>query len=186
MSTIYKFFYTALALSMTLFVYAVNNDYIIKEILDDCGCFETATWVNIYISPFWSYVVYLLLMALGAFALSFVSRYLPSISIEEGNVKTIEPAGEGMMLTYFGLFFFALSVHSVHALIISFVLLLACILFSNVYMYNPIFSLIFYRFYYITLPSGKKCLLISREKFESGDKVKFDKVYKLNEFTYID
>ena len=121
-----------------------------------------------------------------AFLLQCASTFMPNIDMPKGNITSIEPASDGMMITYFGLFFFALSVNNAQALMITFILLFVCLLFSNVYMFNPLFSITQYKFYYITFKSGKKCLLMSKEKFAYGDNVEFTQLYKLNEFTFID
>ena len=183
---LYKLVYTFLALSMAVFVYAVNKSLSIDRVFDKMGCKDCSVWLSDHIPAVFSYVLYLGVLIGIAFALKHFSRSLTYIDMSEGNVKSIEQASDGMMLTYFGLFFFALSVTNVTALIITFTILLVCVMFSNVYMFNPIFSLILYRFYYITFTNGKKCLLLSRENFEHGDAVKIDRLYKLNEFTYLD
>ena len=182
----YKPLYTLLALSLVFFVYAVNNDLTL-----DCvaGKFEwtcVSQWLKDNIPSYGSYIIYIFILIGLAFLLQRASKLLPNIDMPEGNITSIEPASDGMMITYFGLFFFALSVNNSQALMITFILLLVCLLFSNVYMFNPLFSIIHYRFYSITFDSGKKCLLISKEKFAYGDTVKFEHLYKLNEFTFID
>lgn len=183
---IYKLLYTLLALSMVFEIYAINNHLTLNEVANkikwkcDWQWLENS-WVN-YIS----YLLYIVLLVLFVWILQKnTPRLLPHIN-EIQNISSIEPASDGMMITYFGLFFFALSVEELDSLIIMVLLLLVCLLLSNVYMFNPLFCIIKYKFYYITFASKKKCLLISKEKFEHGDTVKFEKLYKLNEFTYID
>ncbi len=182
----YKPLYTLLALSLVFFVYAVNNDLTLDSV---AGKFEwtcVSQWLKDNIPSYGSYFLYIFILIGLAFLLQCASKLLPNIDMPEGNITSIEPASDGMMITYFGLFFFALSVNNSQALMITFILLLVCLLFSNVYMFNPLFNIIHYRFYYITFDSGKKCLLISKEKFAHGDTVKFERLYKLNEFTFID
>lgn len=137
-------------------------------------------------SEFFSYLIYFLILIVVAVLLVYFLKKLPSLDMPKGKIKTIDPVNDGMMITYFGLFFFALSVTNVLALIITFIILVICVMCSNVYMFNPLFSILRYKFYYITFESGKKCLLLSRENFSFGDDVKFDRLHKLNEFTYID
>lgn len=183
---LYKFFYTALALSMAVFVYVVNKGITLDVVFGKLGWNSSSVWLKTHIPTVISFVIYLVLMIGFAFLLRWASRMLIPTDMAEGAVKIIEPASDGMMITYFGLFFFALSVTNVQALVITFAILLVCVLISNVYMFNPIFSLILYRFYYVTFESGKKCLLLSHENYGYKDEVKFEKLRKLNEFTYID
>lgn len=183
---IYRLSYTLLALSLVFFVYAVNKDLTLNYLVSKLEYPYVSQWLNNNIPSYVSYILYIGILIGLAFLLQYTSRFLPKIDMPEGNIISIEPASDGMMITYFGLFFFALSVNNIQALMITFILLLVCLLFSNVYMFNPLFSIIQYEFYYVTFKSGKKCLLISKEKFTYGDTVKFERLYKLNEFTYID
>ena len=183
---IYRLFYTLLALSLVFFVYAVNNGITLDNIAAKLEWTSVSQWIENYIPSYCSYVLYFSILIGFALLLRYASRTLPYIGIPNGHIISVEPASDGMMITYFGLFFFALSVNTSQALMITFILLLFCLLFSNVYMFNPLFSIIQYRFYYITFKSGKKCLLISKEKFSHGDALVFERLYKLNEFTYID
>lgn len=183
---IYRLFYTLLALSLVFFVYAVNKNLTIDFLASKLEWTCISQFLKDNLPGFYSYVFYIAFLIVMAFLLQYASRFLPKIDMPEGNIISIEPASDGMMITYFGLFFFSLSVNNVQALMITFTLLLVCLLFSNVYMFNPLFGIIQYKFYYITFNSGKKCLLISKEKFSYGDTVKFERLYKLNEFTYID
>lgn len=183
---LYKPLYTFLSLSMVFFVYAVNNGMTLHYVAARFKWIDISQWIENNIPSCGSYILYVFILIGLAYLLQCVSTLLPSIDMPEGNIISIEPASDGMMITYFGLFFFALSVNNVQALMITFILLFVCLLFSNVYMFNPLFSIIQYRFYYITFGSRKKCLLISKEKFAHGDNVKFERLFKLNEFTYID
>lgn len=182
----YKPLYTLLSLSMVFFVYAVNKGLTLHCVAIKMEWTCVSQWLGEKIPSYCSYILYVSILLGLAFLLQCASKFLPNIDMPEGNIASIEPASDGMMITYFGLFFFALSVNNAQALMITFTLLFACLLFSNVYMFNPLFSIIQYRFYYITFESKKKCLLISKEKFAHGDTVKFERLYKLNEFTYID
>lgn len=184
-SIIYRFFYTALALSLSIVVYAVNNGYKLDSLFVWTG-FDFASNLFKSIPPIISYIICIVVLLLLALLMARISRCLTCINISSSSIRLIEPAGEGLMLTYLGLFFFALSVQSGPAMLIIYVLLLICVHISNVYLFNPIFSLIGYKFYYLTFEGGKRCLLISKEKFAHNDTINFEKLYKLNEFTYID
>jgi hypothetical protein len=182
----FKPLYTLLALSLVFFTYAVNNDLTLDSVARkfEWTCFSQ--WLETNIPSYCSYILYVSILIGLAFLLQCASKFLPNIDMPKGNITSIEPASDGMMITYFGLFFFALSVNNAQALMITFILLFVCLLFSNVYMFNPLFSITQYKFYYITFKSGKKCLLMSKEKFAYGDSVEFTQLYKLNEFTFID
>jgi len=157
---IYRLSYTLLALSLVFFVFAVNKDITIDFLANKLEWTCVSKFLKNNIPSYYSYVLYVSILIGFAFLLQYTSRFLPKIDMPEGNVVTIEPASDGMMITYFGLFFFALSVNNVQALMITFMLLLVCLLFSNVYMFNPLFSIIQYEFYYVTFKSGKKMFTI--------------------------
>lgn len=184
-SFLYRFFYTALTLSLSILVFAVNKGHKLDRLFTWIGL-DFASNLFKSFSPIISYTIYILVLLLLALLMARISTCLTYINIPSSSVKLIEPAGEGLMLTYLGLFFFALSVHSTQAMLIIYVLLLICVHISNVYLFNPIFSFIGYKFYYLTFEGGKRCLLISKEKFAHNDTINFEKLYKLNEFTYID
>ena len=185
-SFINKFFYTLLALSISFFIYAVNKGITLDRLFDKVGLETCATWFKDNVPGFVSFILYLIILIGLALLSQLGIKKLISIDISKDSIKTIEPASEGMMLTYIGLFFFALSVSNIQAFLVLFFILFVCVLFTNVYMFSPLFSLILFHFYYITFHSGKKCLLITRERFEFGDTITISKIYKLNEFTFID
>lgn len=185
----YKPLTTLSSLSVIFLVYAINKNLTLKVVIDKIG-FKNASQCLFYnMSDVWSYIIYEIILIFFTFLLLKGYKCLPHFDMTQNtdtNNIMIEPVDSGMMITYFGLFFFALSVNNIVALVSIFLVLFICILFSNVYMFNPLLYFFRYKFYYVTLNSGKKCLLISKTKYAYGDVAKYNFLYKINEYTYIE
>ena len=54
------------------------------------------------------------------------------------------------------------------------------------YMYNHLFYIFHYRFYYVEMKSGSKILVMSKYEFQLGHKKDFTRLKKINDFSYID
>lgn len=177
---------TFLSLSVIFIVFAINKGTTLGYFLKYLGRLDFSQWWDDNIPDFWSYIIYVAFLLLSIWLLYWSKKILPHIDMPQQEEITIEPVGSEMMIAYFGLFFFSLSVGGVFALIMIFILLFICMLVSNMYMYNPLLCFLGYKFYYITLSNRKRCLLISKNKYAYNDNVTFDKLYKLNEYTYIE
>ena len=177
---------TLLSLSVIFLVFAIKEGKTLDKVSTDLELINASQWFDNNIPDFGSYILYVTILLILMWLLYWSKKILPHFDMQQQNEITIEPMGSEMMIAYFGLFFFSLSVNSIFALTMIFILLFISMLVSNTYMYNPLLCFLRYKFYYITLSNRKKCILISKNKYAYNDKVIFNKLYKLNEYTYIE
>jgi len=173
------------SLSIAIWIYALNQG---KNILTLCNKMRIPNdllpeWVsNRYISA----IVFFLILLFIAYLCMWISIKKKSfVEIKADSVSSIEPAGEEVMLTYLGLFFYALSVKDIHTLIISFFLLSFGCFLTRRYSFNPLYLFFGYHYYNVTV-GQKTILMISKDKIQFNDSIDFERTIKLNEFTFID
>lgn len=184
-NALFKILCTFSSLSIALWIYAVNNcaciTSLIKDILPD-NEFILRLLSNRYLSA----IIFFALLVLLAYVCMRISRTKKSvIEIKSKDINRIEPAGEEVMLTYLGLFFYALSVKDSTTLIISFTLLCIGCFLTRRYSFNPLYLFFGYRYYNLTV-GQKTILMISKEKIQFNDSITFNRAIKINEFTFID
>ena len=177
---------TLLSLSVIFWVFVIKKGKTLDKVSADWGYINVSQWLDTNIPDLGSYILYVTILLFFMWLLYRSKKFLPHFDMQRQNEITIEPVGSEMMIAYFGLFFFSLSVDGIFALTMIFILLFISMLVSNTYMYNPLLCFLGYKFYYITLSNRKKCILISKNKYAYNDDVIFDKLYKLNEYTYIE
>ena len=115
----------------------------------------------------------------------WLRRFLSSDSIE-GNVKDVEEANNAFLPTYLGYFFVALGISKLETLIVIFVILFAFTLVSQTPYFNPLFLSFGYHFYYMTTKNNVRVFMISKKRIRSVEGLKFSKLKRINDFTYID
>lgn len=155
---------------------------ILKEVKIDHG---QKYWLDF---PNWiSYVTYLLMIWLST---KLMLKWLPSLkdntTIKSENIDKMYPASESFLPIFFAYVFLGLSINNWTSLFCIYAALGIYCMCSEMYLYNPLFYVFGYRFYYIDMNSGTKILLMSKYKFQLGHKTDFIKVKRVNDFSYID
>lgn len=130
-------------------------------------------------------VLYFIVLLVFAWLTTLVFNFLDEDSIEEEHITSIRLSGSELMLTYFGLFFFALSANSGIVFLLAFLILACAIFYSSRALFNPLYIFLGYRFFNLRI--GKKdILLISKKDFKEGDTIKSFKVKSINDYTFVD
>lgn len=129
------------------------------------------------------YSLYLIILGLITWGMT---KFFPKMDkVPMGKTPIIEPLGGEMMLTYFGLFFYALSVDLPRTFFLTFIVLFICIYRTQQYMFNPLLTLLGYR-YYKVISGGKGYLWITKTKIGFDDEVTYDKFVEINDHTITD
>lgn len=167
--TVYRGFLTLNATILLAFIYAVKC----RLFFDRIGGY------SIFI-----YIIVILLFT----ALCLKGReILPNDSIE--GICTISMANDTYMPSYLGYFFVALSIQNKDWLTFGVVFCVIYIFtfFSQSLYFNPLFLIFGYNFYYVTSHNQTKIFVISRKKdIRGSDKINFNSLKRVNEFTFID
>lgn len=141
--------------------------------------------LNIPISMHISYMLYIVLTVLMSGICLWMSRFLGNETIE-GGITDIETANNSYLPSYLGYFFVALSITDWSTLIWVGILILIFSFFSQTLYFNPMFFLFGYKFYNVTVDTGMKLFVISKKNITSIKDLKFTKLKRINNYTFID
>lgn len=183
----YRFKFVIVSFLLLPCIYFANHDITVGVILKSAlTCFE---WDN-YLpncANWYSYVFYLLIVLAINLFMSLNFNKLPNkVEIKECNISRIYPASENFIPTFFAYIFLGLSISNFSTLLIVFFGLTIICYFGDMYLYNPIFYLIGYRYYYVERTDGSKVLVLTRKYLLKGNVCDFFDIREVNDHTYID
>jgi len=167
-----------------------STSLLIVVYLVKCGflIFPQSLWSNV--SPWVSYVIYLLVPILTTILSILVINFLDSDSIEIENgiskINFIEQANNQFLPSYLGYFFVALSIPNNETLIISYLIIYGFTFCSQALYYNPIFLLFGFNFYYVTTVNDIKIFVLTKQNLKNPSEASFTHLKRINNFTFID
>lgn len=131
------------------------------------------------------------IIAIVAFTLVCIrlSAKLNLNELKVGAVRNVSLYNASEMPTFLGYFFVALSIPKDEIAIaaIVFAIILVFVFKSETLCYNPILLIFGYNYYMIEKNDGSRILIVTRQKnIYSAEKVHFESLYRLNNFTYLD
>lgn len=108
--------------------------------------------------------------------------------IKEGEIIEIENSTNNFLPSYLGYFFVALSISDNDFLTMSIIyfIIVLFVFYSQTNYFNPFLLILGYKFYKIKTKTGLSLLLISKKEFKKSNEVIIEKVYRINNSTYID
>ena len=108
--------------------------------------------------------------------------------IKEGEIIEIENSTNNFLPSYLGYFFVALSISDNDFLTMSIIycIIVLFVFYSQTNYFNPLLLIFGYKFYKIKTNRGLSLLLISKKEFKKSSEVIIEKVYRINNSTYID
>lgn len=120
-------------------------------------------------------------------ALSFIIAFnLPKDSISRNSIKEIELANNNFLPTYLGYFFVSLGIENVPVLIVVFTIIYIFTFLSQTLYFNPIFLIFGFHFYFIKTSADIKIFLITRKQLKAPREHNFEKLRRINNYTFID
>ena len=134
---------------------------------------------------YYSYIVYVLMPFIFAGCLIRLFPKLRPGELRAGNVSEISADNSSFLAMILGYVFVGLSISNASTLLVIMSFLLIFNLCGNSYVFNPLFYVFGYRYYYIT-SSNIKFLIMTRKRISLGTKADFPNARCLNDFTYID
>ena len=81
--------------------------------------------------------------------------------------------------------YIGLSINNIPTLVFAYIALTILCYCAEIYLYNPIFHLLGYRFYFVTADKNK-VLVMTKKDIKLGEPIEFMKLGQVNDFTYID
>lgn len=180
------------SLSIVFWIYVVNKGLTLSVLLnkiaekypefninsDVSDCFWLSAWI--------SYPFFFLLLVGLAYLTTLLFEGCHSIrDLKSNQISNVSIAGEDMALTYFGLFFYALSVNDFKALILTFIILYIGLFLTTRYLFNPLYLFLGYKFYKVNAGS-KSIIVLSKKDYKHNDTISFDKLGEITPFSFVD
>lgn len=170
------------SISLLVVIYLINHGIGIGSIIAKLGIpvkYDLPQWM--------SYIVYIILTIGYAGILTLFFKRLRPGELRNQNIEQLDADNSGllaMMLTYV---FVGLSVNNNWALLIVIISLLIfnLCLCDSMHIYNPLFYIFGYHYYYVS-SSKIKILVMTRTKYPLGANADFKNCGCLNDYTYID
>ena len=176
MNYLFKFLLTINSLSLSLIVFLIKDGMVMNSLHHNLSNLPALI----------SYTLYFVIIILFTFAILLLIRFLDTDVIEPGSLVSIEPANDAFLPSYLGYFFVALSVPNFEIFIAVFSIIGIFIFSSRISYFNPIFFLFRYYFYYVKTNDCNKILLISKRILKNPKKLSFNKIKRINDYTFID
>lgn len=169
MLSVYRFVYIIASLSLLAIICIANGG--------------VAMCASHYYIVLMSSVVISLLLPLPLFSLS---SYLEICQLEYSNIKGVEAADATFVPMYFAYVFVGLSIQSLMSLLLCYALLVLISFCAQTYYFNPLYYLFGYKYYFVTNSVKHKLLIMSRRRIPLDTKINFNRLARINDFTYID
>lgn len=132
-----------------------------------------------------SYGIYFIVPILTTLVVTCSFRNLDVEYISKECVSEIESASSAFLPIFLAYVFVGLSVSSVAALIAIYVAVTIFCFCAEIYLYNPIFHILGYRFYFVKTKHNR-LLIMTRKEIKRREVCDFKKIGRINDFTYID
>lgn len=178
---LYRLIFVGKAFLLLVSIYLINHSITIGHILKACGI----TCISIDLPNLISYIIYFVIPILLTYLNHRRFPKLDHANIKEENIIMIESASAIFLPTFFGYVFVGLSINNNMTLVVTYIALTVLCYCAEIYLYNPIFHLLGYRFYFVTADKNK-VLVMTKKDIKLGERTEFTKLGQVNDFTYID
>ena len=169
MNVIPRIFCTISSLSIVIWIYVINKGITLSSLLNKFAVKHTDSSIDpsvtdcFWLSAWVSYPLFLLLLLGLAYLTTLLFKRCHSIrDLKADKINSVSIAGEDMAFTYFGLFFYALSVNDKVTLILTFIILCLGIFLTTRYLFNPFYLFLGYKFYKVH--AGTKSIIVLSKK----------------------
>lgn len=167
------------ATSLLLIIFLVKEECTLRKIYENVSSLQT-------FPDALSYAIYVAVPLLLTWISILLSSRLGVDEFKKGEVTSIEYANNSFLPSYLGYFFVALSVNSWGTLWFVYALLFVFTFLSQALYFNPLFLLFGYEFYNVKTQGGTTVFLITKKKFRRPIEVEIKKVFRINNYTFID
>lgn len=142
--------------------------------------------IGFSIPPIISYSIYIITSLFLSWLCTLAMPKLESVNICGQNIKMVESADYTMVPMYIAYVFLGVSLQSMMSLLFCYSLITIICFRSQSYLFNPLFYVLGYKFYFITNSENKKLLLMTKNQIYFGQKFDSRIIKKLNDYTYVD
>lgn len=197
--------FTAISIALAGLIFLISHEETvwlqwewIKKILvvlTSSDILKISTEVLTKLLTYFIYLIYLIiLLLLSNLSIKFSYKYLDQALLERKKVIAFEQANDFYLPIYLGYAFVAISLPTLKAFILFFLLMLIVLSRTRFFYFNPIFLILGYKFYFITHNDDSKILIISKKEsktiqdfFENSDgDIKNEiALTKVNDYTFL-
>lgn len=178
---LYRLIFVAKAFLLLVSIYLINHSITIGQILNAFG----VTCISLDLPNAISYIIYVIIPVLLTYLNHRRFPKLDHADIKESSINMIESASAIFLPTFFGYVFVGLSISNFSTMIFAYIALTILCYCAEIYLYNPIFHLLGYRFYFV-IADKNKVLVMTKKDIKLGEQIEFKKLGQVNDFTYID
>lgn len=183
----YRFKFVVVSLLLLPCIYLVNHAITIGEILKSLPIGGDLTKQIPDINNIFSYVFYIVVIFVVSIMMAHNFKKLPNKEeLKQERILKVYPASENFIPTFFAYIFLGLSINNFSTLLIVFFALAIICYFGDMYLFNPIFYLMRYRYYYVENNDGGKNLILTKKKILKGNTCDFNDIREVNDHTFID
>jgi hypothetical protein len=176
MEHIFKLFLTLNSLLLALTVFLIKEGIVINSLHPYFSSLPDII----------SYILYLSVVLILTWLSMRLTNFLDTDTIDAGSISVIEPANDAFLPSYLGYFFVALSVPNIEVFLYVFGIICVFIFYSRISYFNPIFFLFGFNFYYIVNNKNIKVLLITQRQLKEPKNAVFNKLKRINNYTFMD
>lgn len=134
-----------------------------------------------------SYLFYILVVLIICVLMACNFKKLPNKEeLKMEKIAKVYPASENFIPTFFAYIFLGLSINNFSTLLIVFFALVIICYFGDMYLYNPIFYLLRYKYYFVEKDDGNKIVVLTKKKILKGNTCDFNDLREVNDHTFID
>lgn len=186
MNKFLNYIYAVDSILLMLYIFLIKEEYVF-DFLKHPKIIEIYKIVINYI-PYKIIILgiaYLVVLVILDVILLMITPFISNIDkIERETVDEIENATEAYLPCYLGYFFVALSISNFQIFLIIFTLIFFLTKGAKLAHFNPVLILFGYRYYFCKI-DGVKNLLITKDKLKNPKNVEYNKLYRINDFTFI-
>lgn len=176
---IYNFFFTLVSLSLLVVIYLINSG---TEIGTLFGLHISSVDVPAYVS----YAIYCAASILLTWISSLLFNKFERHDFPDRNIVCIESADGTFIPTYLAYVFIGLSVNGLVQLLFCYGILAIICYAAQIYLFNPVFYLLRYKFYFVTNSRNKKLLVMTKKEILLSENAMFENLYRVNDYTYVE
>lgn len=180
---LFRLFYVTVSFLLLIAIYLINHSITLGLIMKRLGI----NYCDIDLPNWLSYAFFLACVVLSS--LVVVGRFKSlndKIDLEVNQINNISPTGDNFVASFFAYIFLGLSINNCYMLAVIFITLVIMCLSTQMYLYNPLFILFGYNYFYIKTTSGLTIILLTKRKFKLNEKEDLKGIRRLNDYTYID
>lgn len=178
---LYKLLFVANAYLLLFPIYLINKEIAIYSMLNVYA--ENKIFSLLFNEL--SFVIYIAIPIITTLLSCVTFKKLSVDEIKQQHISRHESAGSRFIITFFTCIFIGLSVNGFISLVMVYTIIVLFGVMSEMYLYNPIFLLFGYKYYFVTV-NDIRILIMTKKVVKLNENVSYEKLARINEFTYID